>query len=426
MAEPGAARRFVAASIAVLCLPAALGAQSAADLSARLAVDGDLADFTAAETVFRTPAVCAALIPPLTCAADEERAGDSSGGTERDVRQTFVTWDAADLYVGVEATLDGAALVVLLDVEPDGLVDLVSLPEWRRAVRCGVEIQPDFLLACDDATRTVELWRVVGTAAIERVESSAFRAARRFGGAARGLEVAIPWSVLFPGAPPALDPEPGAPATPVFVLPAAASRSGLRMAALVVDARDGFGALDVAPDPRGGVPLDPRDAVDVDRTVRVAWDERRTAGAPDFVDFGAAVQTQAAPRFVPEAPAAPVPLAIRGLQTFDGDQPTALLVADAGRTLGFRFAVGSPAPPEIFLTARILSLRGERVRDLYRDARRTAAGPTPFADAAQDVWDGRDAHGRPVPGGIYVLQLRAVLSPGDGATVLQHAVSVVR
>jgi len=425
MPEPGLAARLCAGAIAVLGLPALARAQSAADLAARVTIDGRLGDFTAVESVFRAPDVCAALVPPLVCAA-EERTGDSSAGATRDVRQVHVTWDANRLYVGVDASLDGMGLVVLIDVRPGGLADLAALSQWRRGVRCSDVLEPDFIVTCDDVVQGVELWRTTGATAIEAVDNADFAAAATFGGARTGLEIAVPWTTLFPGAGFETNPEPGAPLAPMFVLPQESSRAGLRVAALVVDARDGFGALDVAPDPRAGVPLDPRTAVDIDRAAHVAWDEARSDGRPAFVDFSAAVQTQAAARFLPEPPARAAPLAIRELQTFDGSTPSALLLGDAGRTLEFRFAVAAPAPPEIYLTARVLSLRGERVRELYRDARRLAGGATPFADPQADVWDGRDQRGRPAPGGVYVLQLRAALSPGGTATVLQHAVTVVR
>ena len=419
-------RLGVVATIAACTCAISARAQSAADLSARLVIDGDLRDFTARESVFRDSALCAQLLPPPVCPQPEERADDSSAGTTRELRQLFVTWDARALYLGVEASLDGMALLAVIDVRGGGLTDLVSLPVWRRGVRFGDAVRPDFLIACSDDSRSVELWRASGSAAVERVEAGAFTAAARFGDRGRGVEIAIPWSVVFPGAPLALDPEPGAPPGPMFVLPQDASRAGLRFAALVTDTRDGFGAFDVAPDPREGVALDPRSPVDIDRAARIAWDENVTAAAPAFVDFAAAVQTQSAARFVPEAPAGAIPLSVRELQTFDTGRPSALLLGDAGRVLEFRFAVGPPDPVQLYVTARVLSLRGERVRELYRDSRRTAGGDGTFVDRALDVWDGRDGHGRPVPGGVYVLQLRAASSPGGNDTVLQHAITVVR
>lgn len=430
MLERRALRTAVAGIAALVSLAAApAGAQSSLGRAAAITIDGRAGDYFPVEAVFRGAALCPALPGRPPCPRDEEPADDSRAGNSRDVRQIHVTWDGQALFVAVEATCEGQALVVLLDTGAGGLTSLAALPAWRRAVRCAEVLRPDFLICARDRDARVELWRAVGETAAEQVPDDAFEGRASFDGnaAGRGLEVAIPWALLFPDAPLALDPEPGAPATPFFVLPPESSVNGLRLAALVVGPGDGDGASDVAPDPLAGVPDLPRDVVDVDRAVRVQWDAAGAAAAAHFVDFGAAIQTQTVSRFLPGSPGvARTALVLRGLRTRAAGRDSRLLIADAGLRLSFVFDVPAPVPPELYLTARVFSVRGEHIRDLYRDARRVPDGQGRFTDDAADQWDGRDKRGQAVNAGMYVLQLRAALSPGGTTVEDQFTIAVVR
>ena len=420
----------VAASLAVLLASAAVRGQSAADLTGRLAIDGSTTDWQPEEAAFRNAAICAALgVTP--CGPDEERADDSAASSLHDVRQIRVTWDAGSLYVAAEGTLGGDALLLFLDWAPGGLLQASGvLGPWRRALRFGPEMQPDAFLAVRDAQPVPELWRATGSSQAIQVASADYAAAASFSAEAdgRGLEAAIPWRVLFPAAALGVNPETGAPTAPMFVLPAASSTHGLRLAVAVVSAGEGLGALDVAPDNSGGVALDPRAVTLVDRAVFVDWDAERQ-GPPHFVDFGAAVQTQAAARFVPATVASATALRLLNLRSFTNGRPSRLLLPDRGDALAFAFDVGAPAPAQIYLTAAFYSLRGDRVRELYRDEPRTAALPTPTSGAfgvpGRDRWDGRDAAGHRIPAGVYVLRLEAGLAPGAAAAELRRAITVV-
>jgi hypothetical protein len=264
-----------------------------------------------------------------------------------------------------------------------------------------------------------------------RVATDAFAGAASFDAESEGraLEAALPWALLFPEAVLAIDPEPGAPTAPIFVLPAGASSRGLRLAAAVVDAGAGFGAIDVAPDPTSGVPEDRRRPTVVDRAAFVDWDAAKS-GPPDFVDFGIAVQTQSAPRFLPTPPAAAQVFQLTNLRTFAGGAPSRLLVPDAGLDLAFAFDIEPPTADVVYLSASVYSLRGDRVAELYRDAPRSAGPPGPpfgsFGDAVRDRWDGRDAEGRPVPGGVYVLHVAAGTAPGAPTANERRGITVVR
>jgi hypothetical protein len=149
------------------------------------------------------------------------------------------------------------------------------------------------------------------------------------------------------------------------------------------------------------------------------------------VDFGAAVQKQLAPRLLPSGPTVvPAALGVQGLRTYAGNRASRLLLADAGLDLAFAFDVALPSPDVLFVSASVLTTRGERVVDILRDARRTRGTPVApfgaFSDPAADRWDGRDASGRPVAAGMYVLRLRATLAPGGTTTESERTITVVR
>jgi hypothetical protein len=418
-----------AASLAVLLRALPLAAQSAADLSTRLVIDGSTAEWNPAEAAFRNPDICHALqLDP--CGSDEERPDDSVGSSLHDLRQIRVTWDANALYVAAEATLGGDALVVFLDWTPGGLTTANALGPWRRALRFGPEVQPEAFLAVADGQAVPELWRVTGSEQAVRVAPESYVAAASFAAeaAGRALEAAIPWTALFPQSGQAVNPAPGAPSVPMCILPPACSTHGLRITAAVVSAAGGLGALDVAPDNTGGVPLDNREVTLLDRAVFVDWDASRE-GPPHFVNFGAAIQSQAAGRFVPAPAPATGALRLENLRSFANGRPSRLLLPDRSISLAFAFDVGSPAPAQIYVTATVYSMRGDRVRELYRDAPRTAGEPSPTSGAygvqEQDFWDGRDGAGQRVSAGVYVLRLQAGLAPGAAMSELRRAITVV-
>jgi hypothetical protein len=170
------------------------------------------------------------------------------------------------------------------------------------------------------------------------------------------------------------------------------------------------------------MPLDPRTPASIDRAAFIDWDAART-GPPHFVDFGAAVQTQTASRFLPAPPAPPMSLRLGGVRTAVAGRPARLFAADAGESIQFFLDVATPIPDAVYLTARVYSLRGEAVRELYRSERRPAAA---LSDPVLDRWDGRDAAGRPVPGGMYLLRVEAGLAPGVAVADAERIVGVVR
>lgn len=428
--HPGGGR-VAAIAAALLVLPLTAAAQSASSLQSRLAVDGFVNDFTPVENVFRTPDLCAAFSPPLTCSGSEEPPNDSAWSALQEIQQLYVTWDAEALYVGVSGRIADQALVLLLDFVPGGLSSLSRLQaEPRRALDFGPELVPDAIAFIRDRQRSASFWRVVAGDRVERVDGIVSAATFEADASGRALEMAIPWTVLFPDAPLALNPAPGAPAGPMHVLPATA-HAALHLAAAVVHATPGFGSADVAPDGSVRPAGDPARLAVANRAALVEWDADPQS-SPRFVDFGAAVQLQALPRFVP--PLGPdAVVVLEDVVMLDAEHtgaPARLLVAEAGRDLEFVLSFREPHPATAYVTARILSPRGERIRNLYREVPRAAAvRPAPFgpfSDPAHDRWDGRDDSGRPVPGGVYVLQVSAGPSPGVVTTENRQAIAVVR
>lgn len=435
MASAGARRDrrgalHAAIGLAVTLFVPAAHAQSAADLAARLAIDGRTSDWAAVEAVFRNADICSTLA--LSCGPDEERRGDSVGSQIQDLVQIRVTWDAVNLYVAVDGALGGQALFLGLDTGPGGLDRTSALDGWRRAIRFGGEVRPDAFLVASDTQARPELWLATGLETAIRVHPDTYAAVASFEGeaAGRALEAAIPWTVLFPGQPLAVNPEPGAPPQPMVTLPVSASERGLRLVAAVISATEGLGALDAAPDGTEPLSLDTRRPSVLDKGAFVDWDATRASAEPRFVDFGAAVQTQAAARFVPAAPAPPVGARLLNLRTFTNGAPSRLLLAGAGLDLTFAFDVEPMNAATLFVSASVYSLRGDRVRVLYRDVpRQPVTAPAPFGafgDPALDRWDGRDAEGRSAPGGLYVLRLGGGPAPGVETSAEERAITVVR
>lgn len=408
-------RQVCAAGVWALAvaLPFAARAQSATDLGSRMRVDGDAGDFTASETVFRTPALCSSLA--LGCTTDEEPTAEGNCTALQDVRQAYVTWDASRLYIAIEARAAGGACIVWLDFLPGGLAEASGLVAWRRAVRFGGDFRPDAFLAVHDGAHAPELWRVEGDEGTTRVpsDSLAARSSLDVDASGRGLEAAIPWRTLFPDA-----------TSPAWLPPGASRERGLRFAAAVIGSEAGSGACDLAPDPTS--PASATLPAFVDRWVRVDWDADRD-GVPNL---GAAVQTQTAPRFEPVDAVASQGVRLQALHCFTRGQPSVLVLAEAGLAFTFAFEVTEPAPPEIFMSAILYSVQGTRARTLFQDAHRVRTTPVapygPFGDPAADRWDGRDDAGRPVPGGTYVLRLTAGPTAGTPTSQVQRTVTVVR
>ena len=416
------------AALAVLCSGTAAEARSAADLSTTLVIDGVLSEWDPQDAVFR---LCSTSVAD-SCSAVEEPADDSAWSSRQELLQIFVTWDASRLYVAVTGGLGGHALLLFLDHRSGGLEDMSSVESWRRALRFGPELRPDMILALREGQALPELLRVAGRETLQRLGTERYEARSSFAlGAETGsVEAAIPWNELFPEAPFATNPDSLGPEGPMFVLPATAAAQGLRVAAAVVHRDEGLGAADVAPDPTAALSLDPTLPVDIDRAARLDWS---SAGPPHFVRFGFALQEQTAPRFVPDSPGTSPAAGVFEVDvvTFrDGDPsqaPTRLVVPDRALAVGFALRPRGTVPAVLYVTSVISTLQGERIVELLQDEPVSCSGSGVACSTvpARWRWDGRDAAGRPVRGGYYVLRLTAGTSPGTQAVRAQRTLAVV-
>jgi hypothetical protein len=80
---------------------------------------------------------------------------------------------------------------------------------------------------------------------------------------------------------------------------------------------------------------------------------------------------------------------------------------------------------QIYATARVYSVDGTLVRVLYENVARTIVGSTLAVDA-RDRWDGLDANGRIVPGGVYVVSFEWGLASGELVGRATAGVAVAR
>jgi hypothetical protein len=97
---------------------------------------------------------------------------------------------------------------------------------------------------------------------------------------------------------------------------------------------------------------------------------------------------------------------------------------DRGEETSFDVVFDAPVDV-VYATARVYSVDGTLVRVLYEDAARTVAGAT-LAPSPQDRWDGRDADGRVVTGGVYVLSFEWGLVRGEHSGRATAGVAVAR
>ena len=391
-------------------------ATTARDLSQRLMIDGFTADWEADESLFSYNAALKML---------EEPTDDSKWGTNNDVSQVRVSWDADSLYLAGDAKTWGNNLVILWDVLPGrGMATMSGLNSWSRNftfdtsdVVNGNDFAPDFFGATWDGNPTPHL--VVhnsGTQVTDlQVGGGQFRAASTFyqDRDGRAMEFAIPWRLVFADDPESRD-------TVVTVggvrdtlrrFPPGSRR--LKIACVLTAGGDNTGGPDTAPDNTRGHTSDGTAFVYVDNFAEIALDLKDDTGlgggGPDGIpDWNVGPCDRAEPgRFRFKFPV-PIVSVRFGLAELEFNRPA--FTPDTGERVHFRFGVTPPVDPgdplggsrTVDLSANVFDLRGRFVRNLYVYDRRSALDP---GDPALDVWDGRDEAGRIVAPGVYVLRL---------------------
>lgn len=416
--------------VALLATPAF--ARTARDLNARMRIDGYSSDFVAGdEDVFG-----------LSASGLPQEARDDSKWQNNEIYQIHVTWDAQFLYVAVDGKIWGNNMVLLFDSMPNrGLADMTSLNSWRRNVNFdtfgrfpGDEFMPDVLGATwDGNTNPRLLTQLSGNQVDDHLVGPEFRAVATFdqGNDGRAMEFAIPWRNVFAGL--------GGGGTRDTVVTVAGITDTLRrmpigvrsikIAAFVTGGWDGSGGPDSAPDNLRGHTDDGNANIIIDNYATLELDRNDDTGmgfgGPDGIpDWDVSPNERVSFRYAP--PITAVRFSIGDLTL---DRPA--FRPDFGDRVGFHVRLDPPLDPNepidqarrAIFSANIYDASGRWVRNLFLNANVPAISADEALRAAgQSAWDGRDASGRLVAPGIYVL--RVVIEPNlDRAT---RALVVVR
>lgn len=407
-------------------------ARTARDLNARMRIDGYTTDFVPAdEDVFG-----------LTAAGVAEEARDDSKWQNNEVYQIHVTWDAQNLYVAVDGKIWGNNMVLLFDSMPNrGLSSMTALNSWRRNVNFdtfgrfpGDEFMPDvFGATWDTNTNPRLLTHQSGNQVDDQLVGPEFRAVATFdqGNDGRAMEFAIPWRNVFAGL--------GGGGTRDTVVTVGGITDTLRrmplgvhsikIAAFVTAGGDGTGGPDSAPDNLRGHTDDGNAIILLDNYATIELDLLDDTGmgfgGPDGIaDWDVSPSDRITFRYAPPITALRFSIGEVWL-----DRPA--FKPDHGEGVVFRARLDPPLDPNepidlarrATFSANIYDASGRWVRNLFLNKNVSAIDAD--AELAQDGasrWDGRDAAGRLVEPGIYIL--RVVLEPNlDRAT---KAMVVVR
>jgi hypothetical protein len=212
-------------------------------------------------------------------------------------------------------------------------------------------------------------------------ESSFFQSPGGEGGA---LEVALPWSVVRP------------------------QGRCLKLLAIITGG-EGSGVGDAAPDPSSHL----ENRIYLDNAITIPVDNDLD-GIPDFDVSPREVVSFGFPQRAPEHEG----------WTFDVRLAAKLFVPERSQPLEFRIDPGDlNGDVQLYLTGEVFSIDGRRVTVLFKDEPRMfQAGVAPRVD----TWDGRDAGGDVVPGGIYVISISGGTARGATTHVARKPVTVAR
>jgi hypothetical protein len=353
-------------------------ATTAASLSDRIAIDGDLSDWAPDEWVLDADTT------------PYELSGDSRWGPSDDLVRVGVTWDANFLYLAVEFFGSSTSVLAALGHGPGGLATLDGAGVFRRVIdfpfaanvlALANERDVPTIARVDDRSVLVLLDRAQAPAAVRAPLESA-----------SGFEAALPWSML--------------------------SLDDALQLTLALTGDVGTGAVDAAPDPSVGLP----ETTNPSSKARASLD--RWLSIDTDADGDGAVDVGVSPRV------AVIVLASNDPSQYRYDQVEVTLTAsprafapDRGEETAFTMSV-HPGD-ELFITARVYSVTGALVRVLYENAARDVVNGS-LATSSEDRWDGRDQEGRVVPGGVYVIAIEWGLVRGERAGRATAGVAVAR
>lgn len=134
---------------------------------------------------------------------------DSAWTASNEIDRLTVSWDDTYLYLGIDGIVTGNSWLLYLDVDPGtaiGETDLTAIDAWERGASFTASgFAADFQYGCyqhQSAWDGDSFWELTSpTTTTDRTAEVvlAHDAAHAYG-AAGGSEMAIPWSVLYPGA----------------------------------------------------------------------------------------------------------------------------------------------------------------------------------------------------------------------------------
>jgi hypothetical protein len=355
-------------------------ATTAASLADRVRVDGDLSDWAGDEWVLDAGTT----LP--------EGDTDSRWGASEEIVRVGVTWDATFLYLAVEFRASASSLFAALGYGPGGLASLDGAGFFRRAIDFPFALNVAALVPIHDE---IALARVDDRGVLVLLDRATAPAVVRAPvGEAAVFEAALPWSQLSLARPLEL--------------------------AIALTGEAGTGAGDAAPDPSVALAASPgpwsKARAALDRWLSIPADADSDGGA----DLGVSPRTAVTVR----ADDAAIRSRADGLDVEVRVTP-GVFAPDRGEHATLAVAIEGGSVDDVFATARVYAVDGRLVRVLYEDVPRAVAGGA-LAPSVQDRWDGRDASGRAVAGGVYVVAFEWGLVRGERAGRANAGVAVAR
>jgi hypothetical protein len=424
----------VAALLLLFCRAVPATATTARDLRAGRTMDGYTTEWASDEALFGFNTVQKSL---------EEPVDDSKWGVNNDINQVRVTWDAHNLYLAGEGKIWGNNMVLLVDVIPShGMYSMSGLNSWSRNFTFdttdaahGREFLPDLFCGTWDGNPTPHLVTVQDVHQVTdlQVGGGQFTAASTFyqDRDGRAMELAIPWSLVLANDPEGRDTivTVGGHTDTLRWFPP--GQRSLKICGVITAGGDNTGGPDSGPDNTRGYVSDSYTAAYVDNYVEIPLDRQgdiAAGSAPDGIpDWGISPTARRTVKYGP----LPIVSVRFSLSELEVNRPA--FAPDRGEQVQFRFRLSPALDPgdplsqlrTVDLSANVFDLRGNFVRNLYVSDRRSAFPQVCtdcLSDPNWDVWDGRDADGRIVPAGVYVL--RVVIEPNLSRTT--RSVVVVR
>lgn len=369
------------ALVSILNQPCA--ATTAASLSGRITIDGNLSDWADDEWVLDATTT----LP--------EPDDDSRWGPDDDLIRVGVTWDESFLYLAFEFKTTASMLFAAVGVGPGGFPSLDGAGAFRRAM--DLPFAPNVMVLADprDEPRVARVDDTTVLVLVDRAIAPAVARVALDGSAT--FEAALPWSML-------------------------SLENPLQLVSALTGG-NGTGAGDAAPDASVALAASPgpssKTRVALDRWLSIPADGDDD-GVPD-----AGLSPAAAVTVRPNA--APT-VARTGAGTLEATLRVSprVFAPDRGETAGFAVTIASPGSLEqVYATARVYSVDGSLVRVLYENVPRTIVGNTLAADP-RDAWDGLDANARVAPGGVYVVSFEWGLASGEKDGRATAGVAVAR